>query len=406
MRKLLLFLIAGISINCYSQITYEKGYFISNDGKKIDCFIKNIDWKNNPTSFEYKISEDGKTNEANIKSTQEFGIDNTSKYIRNKVKIDRSSDHLNHLDKKQNVDFKEEQLFLKALVEGKASLYYYVDGNLNRFFYNLDNTETQQLVFKRYLNSDNVIARNDLYRRQLWNDLKCATIKISRLENLDYKRSQLVKLFTDYNTCNDAHFKSYEPNKNRGLFNLNIRPRLTSTSLAIQSANSSTRNFDFGNELGFALGIEAEYVLPFNKNKWAIFTEPTYKSFKTEKTVSVTDVSGGELKSTVDLSYVEIPLGFRHYFFLGDDSKIFINASYVLDLTSNTTMQFTRADGSELYSLKIDSHNNTAFGLGYKYKDKYSVELRYMTERDILRKSIFWSSDYKTISIIFGYSIL
>ena len=38
----------------YSQITFEKGYFISNDGIKTECFIKNLDWRNNPTEFEYK----------------------------------------------------------------------------------------------------------------------------------------------------------------------------------------------------------------------------------------------------------------------------------------------------------------------------------------------------------------
>ena len=43
----------------FTQIRFEKGYFITNYGKRIDCFIKDIDWKNNPTKFDYKLNEEG-----------------------------------------------------------------------------------------------------------------------------------------------------------------------------------------------------------------------------------------------------------------------------------------------------------------------------------------------------------
>ena len=77
MKKQLLFLLTIIlSFNCYSQISFEKGYYINNSYQKTNCLIKNIDWKNNPT--------------------------------------DRSSEIMDDLNNDKNPTFKEEKLFLKV----------------------------------------------------------------------------------------------------------------------------------------------------------------------------------------------------------------------------------------------------------------------------------------------------
>ena len=60
-------------------------------------------------------------------------------------------------------------------------------------------------------------------------------------------------------------------------FNLSIRPGMNYATLSIgNDLTLSITNIDFGNKLGFRLGLEAEFVLPFNKYKWAIIVEPTY----------------------------------------------------------------------------------------------------------------------------------
>ena len=96
--KQLLFLLTIISsINCFSQISYEKGYYIDNNNQKTNCLIKNIDWRNNPTEFEYKLSNNSESQKITIKSIREFGIDKISKYVRSTVNIDVSSDILDNL---------------------------------------------------------------------------------------------------------------------------------------------------------------------------------------------------------------------------------------------------------------------------------------------------------------------
>ena len=406
MKKQLLFLLTTIlSFNCYSQISFEKGYYTDNTNQKTNCLIKNIDWKNNPTEIEYKLSENSKSKKISIKSIKEFGIDNISKYVRSTVNIDRSSESTNSLSNDKNPIFKEEELFLKVLVQGRATLYEYVDGNLRRYFYNSDGSNIEQLIFKSYKVNEYEIAKNNRFKQQLWNDLKCSKFKISKIESLGYKKKELVNFFVKYINCNNQEYINFEEKQKRDLFNLTIRPRINSSSLTIQNLISNSRDTEFENKIGFGLGIEAEFIFPFNKNKWAIAIEPTYQSFKSEKTTNVSNLSGGELIANVDYSSIEVPVSLRHYFFLNNNSKIFINASYIFDLSSKSSIEFTRKDGSNLNLLEIETKSNLALGLGYKHNDKYCIELRYQTNREILGNYSYWSSEYKTLSIIFGYSL-
>ena len=113
MKKNILFFIVFIFCFTFSkaQINFEKGYFISNYGHKTECLIKNVDWKNNPTEFEYKInSNDTEIKTETIASVTEFGIDNTSKFKRYKTNIERSSNELKDISNTKNPKWNEETL--------------------------------------------------------------------------------------------------------------------------------------------------------------------------------------------------------------------------------------------------------------------------------------------------------
>jgi len=394
MKKFLLLLLTAIFVtNAYAQIIFEKGYYVNNSDEKVDCLIKNMDWKDNPTEFSYKLRETSDKEKATIETVKEFGIYNGSKYLRSKVKIDRSSESILDLSEVRNPIFIEEVLFLTVLIESKASLYEYIDGNLVRYFYSKDNSAIEQLIYKSYKSSQMDISRNNKYKQQLWNDLKCSTITMNKVENVKYKKKSLVRFFVKYNECNNETFINFGKKPKRDLFNLNIRPSFNRSSLLIQNNISSNRNVDFGNKLGFRFGVEAELIAPFNKNKWAFLIEPTYQSFKSE-------LEATPRNSKVEYQSIELLVGLRHYFFLSKRSKIFLNSSFVFDLSRNSFVEVS--SGADL---NIATRNNLAVGLGYKYNDKFSVEARYQTNRELLGGYVYWSSDYNTASIIFGYSI-
>ena len=110
-NKILLFFAFIINMNTYSQILFEEGYFVNNEGQKISCLIKNLDWKFNPTDFEYKLIENSVPQKIDIKSVKEFGISNSSKYVRTNVNMDNSTENINNLDFDRNPVFVQKLIF-------------------------------------------------------------------------------------------------------------------------------------------------------------------------------------------------------------------------------------------------------------------------------------------------------
>lgn len=340
-----------LSIACFSQIVFEKGYFIDESNQRIECLVRNVDWRNNPTEFEYKMSEDSDLLRASIGTVTEFGVDNVSKWVRATVDIDQSGDGLNDLSKERNPVFEEKRVFLKVLIEGKASLFLFREGNLTRFFYRKDDSEIRQLVYKRYF-IEKKIAHNNLFHQQLASELMCQSMKPNDAGKLMYVKRDLEKYFIRYNECSGSNNTSYEPKGKRDVFDLAIRAGFNHSSLSINNASSDSRDFDFDNEPGFRIGLGFEYILPFNKSKWSIFLDPTYQYYKTEKIQKTPHVSNGELSGQVDYKSVELAMGVRHYFFLNDRSKIFADVSFVVDFSGSSNVEFSRTnDGRDLICL-------------------------------------------------------
>lgn len=347
MRKQLLILLIFIStINIYGQTSFEKGYFINNTGKKTECLIKNIDWKDNPIDFKYKLLENGKIENATIESVQEFGIYNKSKYNRFKVNIDLSSKNITDLTTVKKAVFVEKTLFLKVLVEGKANLYFHDNNNLITFLFKTETSDIEQLVYKRYKTDDNRVGYTKEYQQQLWLNLKCSSIPINLIKNTTYHKNELINLFVKYNECENSEFTNYEK---KDLFNFTIRPGIRSSSLSMTNNSSELRSLDFGNTLSFQAGFELEFIMPFNNNKWALILEPTIQSFKPEITSNIGTIDFVvEEKVIADYKSIEIPIGFRHYFYLNKDSNFFINASYVLDFNTSSKIDFQTQNDEEI----------------------------------------------------------
>jgi hypothetical protein len=389
---LLISMLLLFCLNTFSQIQFENGYFITNADKRIACLIKNIDWQFNPSEFEYKLSETSDIKTASIKEVKEFGIKNASKYVRAKVNIDKSSEDLIKLTTTRNPVFQQEVLFLKVLVEGKATLFIYEERDLRRYFYQTVDSEINQLVYKPYLINTKQVGYNDQFRQQLLNDLPCEDISIYDIKKIKFYKNELVRFFITYNACQNSEYISYEVKNRKDKVNLTIRPGINFSSLEINNTSSASESIDFGPATNYRLGVEIELFMPFNKNKWAVLIEPTYQQYKLQKDYVNQNVA-------VNYKSIELAFGLRHYFHLNEHSKIFINTSVIKDLSINSSINYDTGRVLELYTL-----NNYAVGLGYHFYKRYNLELRYLTSRKVLEKYSYWDSEYKTVSLIFGYS--
>lgn len=404
MKKLILFFTLLIPILSFSQITFEKGYFIDNSDNKTECLIKNLDWRNNPVSFNYKIDEASQINTGTLKDIKLFEIYNHAKYVRATLKIDRSSSDLSKLSDTGIPVFVEETLFLEQLVDGDADLYKYVNGNLFRYFFQVGNQDIEQLIYKPFEVEPTMIAYNEEYKHQLETALICASMNSEKIKTTAYKEKDLTSLFLKYNKCADPDFE-FKSKTAKGVLNLSLRPRMNFASLVLANSNSKSR-FEMENKISFGLGAEAEYVFPFNKNKWSIIIEPTYQSYKAEKTTDVNNLSGGKLITTVVYNSIELPLGLRHYMYLNAQSKLFINLQYVIDLNVNSSIDFKRSDNATFNSIHVRSVPNLALGVGYNYNEKYGVEFRFFNNREVTADYYYWLSKYQNMSLILSYKLL
>jgi hypothetical protein len=396
-KKTVLSLIAFlISAGVSAQIKFEKGYFIDNGNRKIECLIKNEDWKSNPSLFFYRMEENGTIFKATKFEIKEFTIYQTCKYITADVEIDRTGYDLQKLSEEKDPTWSSERLFLKVLIEGKASLYYFEEGYLKRYFYNtVESPEIKQLIYRKYLSEKHELAINEWYKQQLLLDVRCGESSIGDLGYTGYNQKDLMKYFRTFNNCNGSEVTIYnKANTGRDFLGIKITPGINLSALTMTPGSPDAQRVNINNDISFRIGTEIEYILPFNKNKWGILFEPSFHYFKAERQY-------GNNFASADLKSIEFPVGLRNYMFLNNHSRIFLNILVI----PNFTIKFN-SKLSYIYTDHIHVKPSLCFALGGGYEFKqFSAELRYYTNKEMCEIASL-PIRYNRFSLVLGYKIV
>ena len=403
MKKFLLCIsLVVLSLVGFGQSNFEKGYFINNENIRTEGLIKNEDWLKNPTSFQFKVAENSLPQEQTIQNVREFGIFNTCKYVRTNVDMDMSPTTLKDLSNDKNPIWERKQLFLNALVEGNANLYYYSTGSLQRFFYSSKDSPIKQLIYKKYVQDFNQTAVNDTFRIQLQNDVFCSLASNVVLSTLPYQKKELVDYFIAYNTCSDPTYEAPSWKQNKGQLNLAVSAGLAYSSMQLTIDGRSYMNRDFGSNTNGTYAIDVEYILPFNNNKWGITLSPSYQSFKSEQQ---SEYSIG----TVDFKAIEVGVGLKRYFFLNKETKVFVNLQYnsILSYRFDSKFGFKSHSTQDFLYDPIDKAYNPTlvYGLGFEYRRMFA-EFRYHSPQNIMSKYPSWDAKLEKISFRVGYKII
>ena len=401
MNKLkLLILILSIAGKCFGQVIFEKGYFINNDGLKTECLIKNKDWGKNPKDFKYKLSNDGEVKNAEIKDVKEFSVTDYSKYVRADVDIDMSSSKLTELSNSKDPEWERKLLFLKVLVEGKASLYYYNCEGSDQYFYQCKDSAIQQLVYKEYKSEHLQTEINAGFHKQLLRDMPVQQESAEMALSLNYIKSDLVKYFQQYNLSVDSTYKVIKVKHVHDMLNFRVSTGFDYSSLSISNPYENSMSANFNSELNYRFAFEVEYILPFNKNQWGVVMESSYLSYKSQ-------VQNTKYVFTADYKSIDFSVGVKRYFFLNENAKFFVDSyiNSIGSLTFNSKIKNRYANhNSSMDDLIIANSNSFALGAGCEYK-KFFAELRYYTAQDVLSSYTTWSSKFQKISLIVGYKI-
>lgn len=378
---------------------FEKGYFIDNAGNKTECYIKNLDWKNNPNSFKYKIQLiDNEISEKTISEVKEFEIDLASKFVRETVKIDQSSNNDQNLTNYLEPNFKELTVFLKILVVGKSNLYYYEDSFTERYFFSIEK-RIEQLVYKRYSNESGTFA-NETFKRQLFTNFMCKKNE-SKISKLEYTDNSIINYFIETNECltgvvNNKEFLSKSRKFEKNL-KINVLTNFQNVAFQIPNVNF-IEEYNFGSKTNLGFGFEGEIILPYNNQNWSIIFDPSISFYKNDFTNTVTNTSV-KIKSSI----FRLPIGIRRNFKIKNENKIFINTAFTFNFSgakfeTSKNLNGIYFGGRASYGLN--------FGLGYEFK-KFSTELKYYTKTPISGSQIASNEfNLNMIALKFGYRIL
>jgi hypothetical protein len=392
----LLFLVTTILV--YGQVQFEQGYIINNNGDKISCYIKNLESLRTPSRIQYKLNlSDSETLTGNLGSIKEFGIPGKFKYQRQTVELDTEG---YRVTTQRNPVFETKTVFTKVLIEGPASLYSHFDGETSSFFYTLEDKgihTPKTLIYKDFITNENKIRKNESFKQELMNNLICENLTQNDFINVKYFESSLLPLFVKYNSCIGGNFEVFKE-KRKGIFNLKVAPRVAFNSLFTGLSNDNRIDAHFDDQTQFNFGIEFEYIMPFNKNKWSVFIEPTYQYFKEEdKPIDYNNVT-----VSINYSSIEVPIGIRYFIFLNNSSKVFINVAFIPDLVLKNEFEYTLiSDGNR----KLISIPNFAFGFGYNLNNRFDIEFRQHTNRNFFTGGKYYA-EYKSSSIILRYNVL
>jgi hypothetical protein len=396
MKRILLALLIAIScLSGYTQVKFDSGYFVANDGRKTVCLIKNYDWKYNPTEIIYKQTENADVQKATITDVREFGVFNFSRYERYELDIDTSADQLEGATTNAAPEFKRETVFLKVLVQGKATLYTWWADNLVRYFVKTDTGSPKQLLHKIYYGSaeQTSLVENNLFRNQLVGALAGSDLSEKDFTGLSYNDKSLMRIFERYNKTQHTATETFVRKNNEKRFNLNLRVGADLSGLTMEQTYYGDSKTNLDNKISVTAGLEGEFIMGFNRNKWAVIVGSAYGSYKSNP-----DATGAA--AGADYKMLESNVGMREYFFLDKKSKLFATLLGIYDAPIGS--------GSVYYGYNtLDYTGRLALGLsaGYKYAEKCSIELKYTYRRGILDNYEFIQGRLHTTSLVFGYTL-
>ena len=387
-----------------AQNRYKEGYYLNNSGEKVSGFIKNVDWKSSPSSIDFRTSLEGDSKTIRLNQMSGFTINGQVTYLKKTFELDVKSEKLNSLNFSKEPEFETKTALLELLVDAPTSLLYYENEGTRKFFYSKGSGEIEALVYVRYLVGTNVTS-NDRFKQQLANEFNgCSELSYTDFENLTYKQNSLIKLFEQYNSCQDPDYVSIKNEKSTLKLNLNVFGGLNSSSVDVTNSVNSRLGGDFGNQTNLRFGAEAELLLPFNNNAFAIYFGVVKNSnFETTIIQDLSSTTTPQQDVTLTYSTVSLPVGVRYYIPVNTEVKILLDAGYHIDFISDLNIE--RSVTPNDFNSQNGSYGFLALGTGVQYK-RFFARANVDIGKDPFSASTFeFQSDVSSFNVVVGYQI-
>lgn len=402
-----------LNISLRAQIKFEKGYRIDHRGDSTAVWVENLGWTRNPVDFQYKDSVAGPVKIGQLSNTVVWGIPGKVRYEKYIFENFRLPDQVQSLDTTKKVFYFSDTAYLRVLADGAGRLLYLYENGKRRFFAQQPGKVPQVLVRKEYdqlyadfnqgLNYADRISQRMVYRpfrKQLFNTFRCSFVKKDLVNELEYQAKDLIRFFETYNRCMGQGSLTYPkqvPASGRAHYTL--KAGLRPVQLQYRHLTYTFRDLDFPDQLLYSLGLEFEYFFTAGNNKFSLLLEPTFFYLETS---GETEPGRYQRVTTVRYHPLEIPGQLRYSFFLENQSRLYLNAGFIYSL--NLGSSFATDDGRE--PIEINTGMDVTAGLGFRFRESWSVEYRFLTQRNLMNwnKGQYLHFD-NFHSIFLGYTI-
>lgn len=391
MKKPILFLAAVLlALASFSQ-NFQPATIVTINGKSVDGEINYRNWKKNPSKIQFRKQAAAISETYAVRDLKSFTVGGDS-YVSAIVDVDYRSDNSRTLTNESNIIVRRDTVWLRVLVTGTKSLYYYFD--IADHFY-IPKGETFELLrYKKYIavteSDGNVYKYNREFVAQLTKYLEGCELFSSGPAKARYDADYLKGAFTRYFACKSEtpgivqarESEKLEFGVLAGVSNTNFKVNSSSPNLVM----SVMSKIKFSTSLNFAGGVFAEIVFPRQRGKVSLNNELTYSSYETSGTYRFAQSPTRYDEQTYEFAYSYIKLNnMLRYKFLLNKSAIFINGGFsngmlLTEHSKRTT--FRKFDATETTAedkaFNIDERKHELgflVGAGFR-TNRASIELR------------------------------
>jgi hypothetical protein len=400
-----------LSLNLFSQDNYQPGFIVQLSGDTLNGFIDYRNWGNNPDKIEFRQSTKGPVTVYRPLSIREFGVAGEI-YLSAIIETETSPSALNNLDVTPELKIITDTAFIMVLIRGNKSLLSFRSNSVKDNFYIEENGNYTLLRQKKYLSkagNKTVVVENKKYIGQLRLYLTGCGDMDSRAVKLEYINQSLTRYFNAYYDCIKGDTVFEMKNQERIKLSAGVSGGITSTSIYLLGT-SYYPDPVFKASTDFTGAIFLDCILGRDRQKWSIYNELNYTSFKFETTYP--DYLKNTLTTKMNFDYIKL-VNMLRFSYPVYKVRVFVNAgvSNGIAFEKDNSVRIVPKNGQivlirqerlikEIRKLDIGFLG----GAGIQYK-KLSGEIRYENSSG-MSPYVYTSSDLERLYFILAYRIL
>lgn len=370
---------------------YVSGYYITANGQKITGEYEAGDFSS-PEKLKFRTGAE-EFMRPDLKAIQELGVANSYKYVKYTVEVDAANTISDNTIPEKPM-FVKKEVFLNVLAEGDATLFSYYDNwdkDVKFFLKTLNMPVPQQLVHREYYINGKPAENND-YIKQISAGLVCEGLKGTDIVQLKYTKSALTRIVKQYNSCKGSNNIVYD-NRAGKKINLLFSVYAGVHMFSFEMSGGGVPPMAKDTGTGFAIGGEMELLLP--SKQLGLFLRVDGETFNTEVegTFAADDVPGSHKYYVYKTGSVigNASVGPRYYYTINESNRLFIDfaATFSVGLGGLDVYDYVVSSTTVYPREFVDKYNfgnalSLNAGIGYSFNNRFAVELRANTNRDLI----------------------